>query len=125
MIRTSATVDIWATDGSTPTWDGNALRISDGPLSVTLHVDSEVGAEWCVKAASLLLGKAEELGIDRRQSQRDIASLTAYIADIRREKGEIADDGWCWNCKAGDHEGHRPYNEGRCHGCSCDFEVAR
>jgi len=70
-------------------------------------------------AADLMLA-ADVLDEEHRVAKHSLDEAGVWIAQMRHKRGEIGEDGMCLDCALGDHSGHKPYNEGRCYGCSCE-----
>jgi hypothetical protein len=94
-------------------FDGNFLRLTAG-VDVTFDDPATMR-----RLALVLFLEADQRDLNTEQSKRDLLEAVEEVAKIRREKGEIADDGMCWDCKAGDHSRHKDYYESICVGCGC------
>ena len=113
----SASVTIYVAEDDRMGFESGTLHIGDDAM---LSIE---GTELLRRLAFELLTEANRRDDNHAESKRCLIAAAEHVAEIRREKGEIADDGLCWDCKADDHSGHRDYNEGRCYGCGCPAQM--
>lgn len=98
---------------------GKKIRLGD---DLTIHYLHDAGPILRQFAADLM-GAADLLDHEHLRGQHALTTAREQIAKLRRERGDIGADGICLDCAIGDHDGHKPYNEGRCYGCSCSVEI--
>lgn len=97
---------------------GNGIRLV-ADEGTWICIASDDTADLLRQLAAELLAHADLIDVEQRRSRQHLASAAEQVAKMRRDNGEIAPDGICWECKAGEHAGHKSYMEGRCYGCSC------
>lgn len=118
-----AQVVLYAVDG-TPTWEDGNLHLSP-TLVIAMPADQQRAGDWCARLGASLLTRAEVLYCDHRLALRYLAEAEQAVVQLRRGRGEIATDGWCWSCKADDHRWHRAFHhDGGCIGCVCPFRAS-